>query len=79
MTHHSYQHIGEYDDDGHVVESEEEHPHPLDHGGGVAAPEETVRVFGAVVLVRVFDLNAVDADLAEHRPEERVERARQSR
>ena len=78
MTHHGDEHVDEYDDDGDVVEGKEEHAHPLDHRRGVAAPGETGGEHAVLLLLRILYLDAVDAHLTEHAPEERVERSWQA-
>ena len=77
MTHHGDEHVGENDNDGHVVECEEEQPDTLDHRRGVAAARESRRVVAVYALGRPFDLDVLDRNQAEHRPEQAVQRQRQ--
>ena len=78
MAHHGYEHVGEDDDDGDVVEREQKHADSFDHRRGVVSARERVRVLVVRVLARVLDLHAVDAHQPEHRPEQTVQRPRQS-
>ena len=77
MAHHGDEHVDEDDDDGDVVEREQEHADALDDRRGVVAAGERVRVLVVRVLRRVLDLDAVDAHQTEHRPEQAVQRPRQ--
>jgi len=77
MTHHGDEHVDEHDDDGDVVERKEERSDALDHRRGRVAAGEADRVLAAVLLRRIFDLDAVDGDEAEHRPEQTEQRPRQ--
>ena len=72
MTHHGDEHVGENDNDGHVVECEEEQPDTLDHRRGVAAARESRRVVAVYALGRPFDLDVLYWNQAEHRPEQAV-------
>jgi len=77
VTHHGDQHVDEDDDDGDVVEREEERSDALDHRRGSVAAGKADDVVAAVVLGRVLDLDAVDGHQAEHRPEQTEQRPRQ--
>jgi len=79
VAHHGDEHVDEYDDDGDVVEREQEHSDALDdRRGRVAARErEARRVVAAVLLRRVLDLDAADRYQPEHRPEQAEQRPRQ--
>jgi len=78
MTHHGNQHVDENDDDGDMVESEQEHADPFDDGRRRVTTRKTIDVQTASFLRRVLDLDTVDADEAEHRPEQREQCPRQS-
>ena len=60
MTHHCNEHVYQDDDNGDVVERKEERADALDDRCGSVAAREADRVFAAVLLRRVFDLDAVD-------------------
>jgi len=77
MTHHGDEHVNQDDDDGDVVERKEERADALDDGCGGVAAGEAERVLAAMFLRRVFDLDAVHGDEAEHRPEQTEQRPRQ--
>jgi len=79
VAHHGDEHVDEDDDDGDVVEREQEHSDALDdRRGRVAAGErEAGRVLAAVLLRRVLDLDAADRHQPEHRPEQAEQRPRQ--
>jgi len=78
VTHHGDKHVGEHDDYGDVVEREQEEADPLDNRCSVTAARETMNELTITVLVLVLDLDTVDADEAEHRPEQRIQRSGQS-
>jgi len=78
MTHHGDQHVDEHDDDGDVVESEQEHADRFDDRRRVTSAGERVGVSATPVLRLVLDLDAVDAHQSEHRPEQRKQRPRKS-
>ena len=78
MAHHGYEHVDEDDDDGHVVQGKEEHPHALHHRGGVITPWKTVDVIAALFLTGVLDLYALYVHQAEHGPEQTVQGSRQT-
>ena len=78
MTHHGDEHVDEDDDDGDVIEREQKHPDSFHDRRGVIPAGKAVRVRVVPVLARVLDLDAVDANEAEHRPEQAVESSRQS-
>jgi len=70
MTHHRNEHVREDDDDGYVVEGEQEQTDPLDDGRRVIAAGEAVRELVSLVLVGVLDFRTLHPDQAEHRPEQ---------
>ena len=73
MTHHSDEHVDEDDDNGNVVESEQEHSNPFDHRRGVVSTWEAVRVCASFLLRRIFNLDTFDAHESKHRPEQTVQ------
>jgi len=77
MAHHSDQHVDEDDDDGDVVQRKQERADALDDRRRRVATREADRVLAAVFLRRVLDLDTVDVDKPEHRPEQAEQRPRQ--
>jgi len=80
MAHHGNQHVDQDDDDGDVVEGEQEHADRLDDRGRLAV---VVQCEGGARLVpvafrRVTDLQTVETNLAEHAPEQAVERLQEA-
>ena len=86
VAHHGDEHVGEYNDDGHVVQREQEQSHALDHGRGVPAAREARRVLSLWSIVwslwclsrRVLAVGALgrvfDLDVVDrHQPEHRPE------
>ena len=68
VTHHGDEHVDEDDDDGDVIESEQEHSDSFDDRCCVISAREAVRVQTPLFFVRVLDFHAVYVDEAEHRP-----------
>ena len=73
VTHHGDEHVDEDDDDGDVVESEQEHPDSFHHRRGVVSTWKAVRVRTSFLLRRIFYLDTFDAHQSEHRPEQAVQ------
>jgi len=78
VTHHGDEHVDEDNNDGDVIQSKQKHSYSLHNGRRVVAARETVGVHVVLVFTRVFDLDTVDVHESEHRPEQAVERSRQS-
>jgi len=89
MTHHGDEHVDEDDDDGHVVDGKQHQSYRLDEARGSITGYSTSwrrgRVKGTAAgaadgrrLGRVRDNDTVSADLAEHAPEQTIERHRHS-
>jgi len=77
VAHHGDQHVDENDDDGDVVEREQERPDAFDDRRGRVAAREARRVLAAVLLRRVLDLDTVHWHQTEHGPEQIEQRPRQ--
>ena len=77
VTHHGDEHVGQDDDDGDVVEREQEQSDALDHRRGVTAAREHRVVLAVHGLVRILDLDVGDLHESEHRPEQAVQSPRQ--
>ena len=78
VTHHGDEHVDEYDDNGYVVNGKQQHPHPLDDRRCVTTPGKTADVQVVLLLRLVLNLNAVDVHQAKHRPEQAVQRPRET-
>ena len=75
VAHHGDEHVDQHDDNGDVVEGEEEHADALHHRRGVVTVRKVRR---PLRLSLVRDLHAVDVHEPEHRPEEAEQRAREA-
>lgn len=73
MTHHGNKHVDENDDDCDVIERKQKHSDALDDGRGVSSAGETICVEIVFVFRGELDLDAVNADEPEHRPEQTVQ------
>ena len=60
MAHHGDEHVDKHDDDGDVVEREQEHADSFHHRRRRVAEREARRELAAVFLGRVLDLDAAD-------------------
>jgi hypothetical protein len=70
MTHHSNEHVNEYDDDGHVIQREQEHADCFDYVRRFPLVYRWVDIQVLIVgFVGITDLQAVEAHLPEHAPE----------
>jgi len=74
VTHHGDQHVGENDDDGNVVESEQEQADSFNHRRRVTSAREATGEWTVPFFGRVLDFDTFDDDQAEHRPEQRKQR-----
>ena len=79
MAHHSDEHVREYDDNGDVVESEQEESDALNDRSGVTSAGEAVGILVTLFLRRVLDLDALYSNETKHRPEETEEGPRHPR
>ena len=77
VTHHGDEHVGEDDDDGYVVESEQKQSDALDDRRGVLSAREARRERAVVSLLRVLDLDLLPVYETKHRPEQAEQRPRQ--